>query len=185
MKKINCLASIGAVLLLNGCSATAENCDPSVDPGFFSKMGCIASGSYAQRVEQKKQQVADLRAELSSLSKETQELYASDTLVKEERAQAQSRLDRIDEDLSALKAKVSKQTGESSALSKQIAQAQAQSKTVRNLPESASVLEKKAEKQKLQKELDDLYEVLATAQNQFFCLSSGPLNFKRAYVFPN
>ncbi len=164
MKKINCLSVIGFFLVLTGCNATPQNCDPSTDPGFFSKMSCIASGSYEKRVEEKKQHVADLRSLLSSLSKETQELYASDTLVKEERAAAQSRLDRIDEDLNALKSKIDKQQGQSSKLSKQIESAQTQSKTVRNLPVNASVLEKKTEKQKLQKELDDLYEVLAATQ---------------------
>ena len=164
MKKINNLAVIGAFFVLTGCSATPQSCDPSVDPGFFSKMGCIASGSYAKRVDEKKQHIADLRSELSALSQDTQDLYAQDTLIKEDRARAQSRLDRIDEDLSALKAKVDKQEGQSSALSKQIASVQAQSKTVRNLPDSASVLQKKTEKQKLQKELDDLYEVISATQ---------------------
>ena len=164
MNKIKYFVATGAMVLLTGCSATPQSCDPSVDPGFFSKMGCIASGSYAKRVEEKKQHVADLRSELSSLSQETQEVYAKDALIKEDRSKAQSRLDRLDENLAALKSKVDAQVGQSSSLSKQIAQAQAQSNTVRKLPENASVLQKRAEKQKLQQELDDLYKAAVAAQ---------------------
>ena len=48
------LASLSlCALLLAGCASTPEECDPSQDQGFFGKIGCVVSGSYDERVEQR------------------------------------------------------------------------------------------------------------------------------------
>ena len=93
MRKLILAAAIAAsAAALGACSA--DQCDPSTDPGFFSKIGCAAGGGYAKRVEAKKQEIADLRAEQQSLTDEVISLNDEDKVAKESRAKAQQRLDR-------------------------------------------------------------------------------------------
>ena len=56
MKKIKLLALtalLSATAVISACTATAEQCDPSIELDVFSKAACKFSGSYDQRIEQK------------------------------------------------------------------------------------------------------------------------------------
>ena len=56
-------------LMLTACTMTPEECDPKItDPGMLDKLGCVVSGSYSQRSEQKKQEIHDLAQEQHELS---------------------------------------------------------------------------------------------------------------------
>ena len=55
------------------------------------------------------------------------------------------------------------QAGQNSALKQQIASAKKQVKTVQNLPENASIIEKQMQKQKLETELDELLQAQTAA----------------------
>lgn len=52
MKKIILMCTVP--LMLTACTMTPEECDPKItDPGMLDKLGCVVSGSYSQRSEQK------------------------------------------------------------------------------------------------------------------------------------
>lgn len=158
MSKLLPLAAALVAAMLSGCTTTADECDPSKDPGFFNKFGCVVSGAYGERVEQKQQQVADLREELSSLSEQVVELNKKDALIREDRAAAQSRLDRLNEALEAMRSKVESAQGRNSALAAKVKEAQDQVKTIKALPDDASILQKQTEKRKLEEDLDALLQ---------------------------
>ena len=63
MKFLRLVEILLPAMLLTACTATPEECDPTRDPGFFNKIGCTFSGSYSERVEQKKVAVEQLRQE--------------------------------------------------------------------------------------------------------------------------
>ena len=160
LKILSCAVS---AFWISGCTVNKEECDPRVDPGFFNKLGCTVSGAYSQRVEDKKAHVAKLRGDLSALSKETVALNDEQALISEDKASAQKRLDRINAELLKLEQKVASQAGQNSALKQQIASAKKQVKTVQNLPENASIIEKQRQKQKLETELDELLQAQTAA----------------------
>ena len=60
--------TIIAAITLCGCSMTAQECDPSVDNGYFGKIGCTFSGAYSDRVEQKEIENERLRKENATLA---------------------------------------------------------------------------------------------------------------------
>ena len=60
--------TIIVALTLCGCSMTAQECDPSVDNGYFGKIGCTFSGAYSDRVEQKEIENERLRKENATLA---------------------------------------------------------------------------------------------------------------------
>ena len=64
--KLSLIAGATAVLL-TACASTPQECDPSQDQGFFGKMGCVVTGSYEERVEQKQKHVDELKAEKRAL----------------------------------------------------------------------------------------------------------------------
>ena len=67
MKKIILMCTVP--LMLTACTMTPEECDPKItDPGMLDKLGCVVSGSYSQRSEQKKQEIHDLAQEQHELS---------------------------------------------------------------------------------------------------------------------
>ena len=111
MKLLKTISFVALATLICGCTVSKEECDPRVDPGFFNKLGCTVSGSYSQRVEDKKEHVAKLREELHALSQETAALNDEDALINEDRASAQRRLDRINAELLKLEQKVAVKAG--------------------------------------------------------------------------
>lgn len=163
MKLLKTLSFVALATLICGCTVSKEECDPRGDPGFFNKLGCTVSGSYSQRVEDKKAHVAKLREELHVFSQETAALNDEDALINEDRASAQRRLDRINTELLKLEQKVAVKAGQHSALMKQVASAKDQLKTVQTLPQNASIIEKQVQKQKLEAELDELLQAQTAA----------------------
>ncbi len=62
MKKFNkkaLLLSVGLICTgLTGCVSTApENCDPNIELDVFAKLGCLNSGSYDLRIEEREYQL--------------------------------------------------------------------------------------------------------------------------------
>ncbi|MDY6321709.1 MAG: hypothetical protein SPL30_02220 [Succinivibrio sp.] len=160
-KQILCLPLCLAAMAFTLSACTADDCDPSSDPGFFTKIGCVTSGSYQKRIDNKKEHVKELRAEQSALTQEVIALNDENILVNEDRASAQNRLDRLNEELDALSAKVARSGKQSGTLKKQIAAAKAQVGVMKKMPEDATVLQKMAQKQKLQEELETLEQLSA------------------------
>ena len=159
--KYSVLAFMALSMALSGCST--DQCDPSTDQGFFSKIGCVTSGVYSKRVEAKKQEIADLRDEQQSLTQEVLDLNDEDAVAKESRAKSQSRLDRINEKLNELEARVAAKGNASADLKKKIDDARAQVATMRKTPQDAAVLQKQAEVAELKAKLQALTDSM-TAQ---------------------
>jgi chromosome segregation ATPase len=159
MRKIASVLAVAlAGALVSGCSA--DQCDPSTDPGFFAKIGCVAGGGYSKRVEAKKQEIADLRAEQQALTEEVMDLNDEDAVARESRAKSQARLDRINEKLDALEAKVAASGREDAKLRKQIADAKSQVKEMKQTPEDATILQKEAELAELKDKLQAITDPL-------------------------
>ena len=152
---------LGTAVWLTACSASTESCDPKYDPGFFSKIGCIASGSYAARTEQKKNDISVLRDELKAVSDETVALNDKNALINEDRAQSRRRLDRLEEKIADLKEQNAAKSVQNAKLNAEIDRVQSQISKMKNMPENASVLEKRHEKAVLEQELDDLLSAQA------------------------
>ena len=94
------LASLSlCALLLAGCASTPEECDPSQDQGFFGKIGCVVSGSYDERVEQREQRVETLKAENQRLNQLARDLFAQDALVKAQVSEQNRMLDHAKSEL--------------------------------------------------------------------------------------
>lgn len=154
-----------ATLFLASCASSPESCDPKIDPGFFSKFGCIASGSYAERTAQKKEDISNLRTELEALSEETVALNDKDALVNETRAQSQRRLDRLQEKIATLQEQNARRNSSNSAITQDLNSIQEQISKMKSMPENASILEKRNEKARLEQELDDLLQSQAVVAN--------------------
>lgn len=127
-KKTLWLATAAAAVAMNvvGCASTPEECDPSQDPGFFGKIGCTVSGSYDKRIEQKEQQVADLKSEIAILNQMTRELNAQDALLKGTYAERIRVLDSLKSDLYQLQNNLARKQALNTELQDKIAQMEAQ-----------------------------------------------------------
>ena len=130
-------------LMLTACTMTPEECDPKItDPGMLDKLGCVVSGSYSQRSEQKKQEIHDLAQEQHELSERVIAL-------------GQKRAELINNREAKLKEALSK------TLQEKIAKVRASKEKAASTPDDASVMQKKAELVQVQNDLDDLIEAAA------------------------
>lgn len=150
-----CCALAGA-LCLTACTTTPEECDPSVDPGFLNKIGCTFSGSYAKRVEMKRENLQALQEENANLTRLQQSLADEDALLKGSIEQRQTQLAAVKEDLAGLKKDLAAQGALNSDLKQAIEQAEAQADAMQRSPASQAMLQKRMELQELQSQVDTL-----------------------------
>lgn len=68
MKKLALLVS--SLFILTACSATKEECDPSKAQSFITKISCSTSGTYDQRVSDKKIELAMAEERQNKVTKE-------------------------------------------------------------------------------------------------------------------
>lgn len=149
-------SALGMSLVLSACTTTAQECDPKLDPGFLNKMGCIVSGSYSERIEQKQQKIADLKAENARLNQLIRDINAQDAIVRGEQAQRLRELDRINEQLDSLSQQLSKKNALEGDLQQQLSQAKAQVNSMKKTDPNQSLLQKQLEIEKLEATLEAL-----------------------------
>lgn len=107
-------------LALAGCSATPEECDPSVELNVFSKAACEFSGSYQKRIDQKD---SALRAEQEvndTLSDEYTTVKEQQSKTRQSVSNKSSQLNKLNKTADANKAKLAQKQQELMKLKKQI-----------------------------------------------------------------
>ena len=159
--KVQFLTVIASACLLSACTMTPEECDPSIgDPSLLNKMGCVFSGSYEQRVEDKKADIAALKAEQQALAAQSEALLKESSLVHAKYEQKRKNLDKLNQDLSAMQQRLAQKQSLNSSLKKKFDNAQAQINNMRNTPDNASILQKQQEYETLQREVAELNDAL-------------------------
>ena len=155
------LASLSlCALLLAGCASTPEECDPSQDQGFFGKIGCVVSGSYDERVEQREQRVETLKAENQRLNQLARDLFAQDALVKAQVSEQNRMLDHAKSELYEVERTLTQKKALDADLQDQIAQAKAQIDAIKKSNGSSQTQAVIAKKQKQIDELNATLEQL-------------------------
>ena len=158
--KLSLIAGATAVLL-TACASTPQECDPSQDQGFFGKMGCVVTGSYEERVEQKQKHVDELKAEserLNALAREVEGKRATLLGTYEQRTRM---LDKTRSELYAVQASLAKKRALTSELQDKLDAAKAKVAAMSKPSAANQTLKKKqAEIEELKATLDELQNSL-------------------------
>ena len=162
MNKMALLVSSAALaLMVTGCTSTPEECDPSQDPGFFNKMGCTFSGSYNERIQQKEQQVADLKAENERLNQLARDIFDKDTLLKANVGEKVRLLDKATAEINAVEASLAKKRALSSDLQDQIDDMRAKiDKAKKSSGAQLTIKQKQKQIEELEAQLQELQDSL-------------------------
>lgn len=96
------IAIAASAFLLSACATSIEDCDPSVDNGFFGKIGCSVSGTYAKRVELKEAQNAKLLEQNKELAAIHEKLENDNRLLTGTVAQREKALNELKANVNAL-----------------------------------------------------------------------------------
>lgn len=160
MKKIILMCTVP--LMLTACTMTPEECDPKItDPGMLDKLGCVVSGSYSQRSEQKKQEIHDLAQEQHELSERVIALGQKRAELINNREAKLKELDALTNKLDEVEASLKQKQALSKTLQEKIAKVRASKEKAASTPDDASVMQKKPELVQVQNDLDDLIEAAA------------------------
>ena len=160
MKLLKSLLILVPALVLTACTATPEECDPTRDPGFFNKIGCVFSGSYSQRVEQKKVEIEQLRQEQKDVLEAYQALEANRSKMIADRAERYRQLDKLDNDIAKVRASLAKKNALTKEYQQKLDKLQKASNEARNLDDAGS-LEKSQKLQEVQDSTNELLEAFA------------------------
>ena len=149
---------IGLTLLsavLCSCTTTKEQCDPKIkDPSFFDKLGCVVSGSYKERSDDKLNEIASLREEHKKLSQEVIALNDKRPQMLKDREKRLKELDKVRADLSRLENDLEAKKAMNSKLSEKLDEAY-------KLPDDSSSLEKKEKLKNVQDNMNELLDAMA------------------------
>lgn len=159
MCKLLTICSI--VFLATACTTTPEECDPSVDPGFFNKIGCTVSGSYEARIQQKEQQLSNLQSQNKYLNEILTQLQDRETLVYGTINERQALLDNIEVNLNDLENDLKAKNKLNSDLKKQIAKAKSSIQQASDPAIATEYSKRQAYLNQLQQEVAQTNELLA------------------------
>ena len=147
---------------LSACTMTPEECDPSIsDPSLLDKMGCVFSGSYEQRIENKKADIKALREEQQRLLAQSELLMDESAAVRGDYEKKAELLDSLENELSAMQSRLEEKQALNSSLKQKFAQTQEQIDSMRKTKDGASILQKQQEYEALNREVSDLNDALA------------------------
>lgn len=96
---------IPTTILLSACSATPEQCDPSLELSVFQKMACVNSGSYDDRISQREQTLSNEQAR-------SQELQSKNETAKAQNQHSQQQVNTKKTELNKLNQGLQKETDE-------------------------------------------------------------------------
>ncbi len=151
--------SMALTAVLTGCTMNAAECDPSTDPGFFNKIGCTVSGSYAQRVELKEAELQALQAENDKLTRIGRLLSDEESMLEgnlaQRRAQHQALVSEVESLRSALKA----ENQLTDNLNNQLKSLEEKSAALQQLPDNTPLLERQQRLSGLQAQYDQLMQM--------------------------
>lgn len=160
MKLFKSLLILVPALVLTACTSTPEECDPTRDPSFFNKIGCVFSGSYSQRVEQKKVEIEQLRQEQKEVLEAYQALEANRSKMIADRAERYRQLDKLDNDIAKVRSSLAKKNALTKEYQQKLDKLQKASNEARNLDDAGS-LEKSQKLQEVQDSTNELLEAFA------------------------
>lgn len=103
MKKLAFFSLPISVLLLAGCSATPDECDPSKELSFIQKMACTNSGSYEQRIDAKNSELRGELAHNATLSSELQIVRTEHQNVRRNVANKQNQVINVNSSINKVK----------------------------------------------------------------------------------
>lgn len=98
MKK---LLIVSSVAVLAACSATPEQCDPSVEQSFIQKIACTNSGSYDHRIHTKESKLSQEQAHNSALQSSHQHAQKVNANSTQEVSQKRTQVAQMNQSLSA------------------------------------------------------------------------------------
>ena len=160
--QVKLLSVLVLSLSLSACTMTPEECDPSInDPSLLDKMGCVFSGSYEQRIENKKADIKDLRVEQQRLLAQSELLLNESVAVHGDYAKKRKLLDDLEVELLAMQERLDEKQALNSSLKNKFAQTQEQIASMRQTKDGASILQKQQEYEALKREVSDLNEALS------------------------
>ncbi|MEQ4924611.1 hypothetical protein [Proteus hauseri] len=150
------LSLVGMTLLLSGCVTNPADCDPTTgDVSIITKFNCNYSGTYDNRIEQKKAILGneqalntEFKAVLAAIEKEKQQSNAD---LKTQQANQRA----LNQSMNNLLSQIRQKTKGQSDIQKQIDDIDKRMKAVQNNP-SKSVMEKQLELEGLQNKVLDL-----------------------------
>ncbi len=159
--QIKLLAVVFLSFSLSACTMTPEECDPSIDdPSLLDKMGCVFSGSYEQRIENKKADIKALREEQQRLLAQSELLLDESVAVHGDYTKKAELLDGLENELLAMQSRLKEKQALNSSLKRKFAQAQDQIDSMRKTKDDASILQKQQEYEALKREVSDLNDAL-------------------------
>lgn len=120
MKKLRLLSFPIAAILLAGCSATPQECDPSQELGFIQKMACTNSGSYQQRIDTKNRELKGELDENYALHTKLQDTKAQQSKVRNQVSSKQQQVSKLDRSISQTKAQTAAKKRSEAAINKDI-----------------------------------------------------------------
>ena len=148
--------------LMCGCTTTKEQCDPKIkDPSFFDKLGCVVSGSYKERSDDKLKEIASLREEHKKLSEEVIKLNEKRPQMLKNRENRLKELDKIRADLSRLENELEAKNAMNSKLSSKLEAAKSAANEAYKLPDDSSSLEMKEKLKNVQDNMNELLDAMA------------------------
>lgn len=148
--------------LLVGCTTTKEQCDPKIkDPSFFDKLGCVVSGSYKERSDDKLKEIASLRQEHKKLSDEVIKLNEQRPQMLKNREKRLKELDKVRSDLYKLEKELEAKNAMNSKLSLKLEAAKNAADEAYKLPDDTSSLEKKEKLKNVQDNMNELLDAMA------------------------
>ncbi|TNG95511.1 hypothetical protein FHQ28_06610 [Pasteurellaceae bacterium USgator11] len=161
MNKVKLLALtalLSATTLISSCSATAEECDPSVELNVFSKAACKFSGSYDQRIEQKEKILLNEQETNKKFRQIYADIQAQQKSVNQSISQKKAQQAKLTKSLNSLTRDLKQKAKGRSDLQAQIAEVEKQLNGVNN--SGASEVEKQVQLQALQQKLGQLQKTL-------------------------
>lgn len=147
-------------LLVTACTTTPEECDPSVDPGFFNKIGCTVSGSYEARIQQKEQQLSNLQSQNQYLNEILIQLQDREALVYGDLKDRQAILDNIEDNLNKLENDLKSKNKLSGDLKNQIDAAKSSVKQAGDPAIAAEYSKRQAYLKQLEKDIIETNDLL-------------------------
>ena len=123
-------------------------------------MGCVFSGSYSERVEQKKVEIEQLRQEQKEVLEAYQALEANRSKMIADRAERYRQLDKLDNDIAKVRASLAKKNALTKEYQQKLDKLQKASNDARNLDDAGS-LEKSQKHQEVQDSTNELLEAFA------------------------
>lgn len=154
------MVAASVMMMATGCSISMKDCDPSVDPGFFQKLGCAATGTYNQRIEYKQRQLEKLQATNTELHDILNSLSSEQKMLSMNKSERVAEMSELQRKLNTMKTNLKNQKALSSDLEKKFNDYNKAIEDVKNLSDDSSDLEKQSSRDKLVQEGDELLNMM-------------------------